>query len=51
LSLPSFVNIIVKMVQRALVFQGSGSLGAYEAGVFKALCEGLIEEDNKIKAK
>ncbi len=31
---PSTVNIIVKMVQRALVFQGGGSLGAYEAGVF-----------------
>src|SRR4051794_20491211 len=35
-SSPSTVNIIVKMVQRALVFQGGGSLGAYEAGVFKA---------------
>ena len=24
---------------RALVFQGGGALGAYEAGVYKALCE------------
>jgi hypothetical protein len=32
---PSIVNIIVKMVQRALVFQGGGALGAYEAGVFE----------------
>jgi NTE family protein len=47
----STVNIIVKMVQRALVFQGGGSLGAYEAGVFKALCEVLVEKDNKIEAK
>ena len=50
-SKPSTVNIIVKMVQRALVFQGGGSLGAYEAGVFKALCEVLVEQDNKIEAK
>jgi hypothetical protein len=32
---PSTVNIIVKMVQRALVFQGGGSLGAYEAEYFQ----------------
>ena len=50
-SLPSTVNIIVKMVQRALIFQGGGALGAYEAGVFKALCEHIIEEDNEIKEK
>jgi predicted acylesterase/phospholipase RssA len=43
--LPSKVDVIVKMVQRALVFQGGGSLGAYEAGVFTALCEHLIEKD------
>jgi NTE family protein len=42
---PSFVNIIVKMVQRALVLQGGGSLGAYELGVYRALCERLIEKD------
>jgi predicted acylesterase/phospholipase RssA len=39
------------MVQRALVFQGGGSLGAYEAGVFKALCDVLVKKDNKIEAK
>jgi len=48
---PSTVNIIIKMVQRALVFQGGGSLGAYEAGVFKALCDVLVAKDNKIKEK
>jgi len=48
---PSTVNIIVKMVQRALVFQGGGSLGAYEAGVYKALYEHLAEKDKKIQAK
>ena len=39
------------MVQRALVFQGGGSLGAYEAGVFKALCENLVEKDKKSKSR
>ena len=34
--------------QRALVFQGGGSLGAYEAGAYKALYELLSERDNKI---
>ena len=31
--------------QRALVFQGGGSLGAYEAGVYKATYELLSERD------
>jgi NTE family protein len=48
---PSTVNIIVKMVQRALVFQGGGSLGAYEAGVFSALCDRLIKEDDKTEGR
>lgn len=42
---PSLVTIVVKMVQRALVLQGGGSLGAYELGVYRALCERLIEKD------
>ncbi len=29
---------------RALIFQGGGALGAYEAGVFKALYDNLIEK-------
>jgi NTE family protein len=33
--------------QRALVFQGGGSLGAYEAGVFKALFERITKLDEK----
>jgi hypothetical protein len=41
------VSVIVKRVQRAIIFQGGVSLGAYEAGVFQALTEKLIEEDNK----
>jgi NTE family protein len=48
---PSTVNIIIKMVQRALVFQGGGSLGAYEAGVFSALCDRLIKEDDKAEGR
>ncbi|TVP40224.1 patatin-like phospholipase family protein [Candidatus Nitrosocosmicus arcticus] len=35
--------------QRALVFQGGGALGAYEAGIYKALYEGLKSEVNEIR--
>jgi NTE family protein len=41
------VNVNVKRVQRAIIFQGGVSLGAYEAGVFKALVEKLGEQDVK----
>lgn len=40
---PSFVTVIVKMIHRALVLQGGGSLRAYEVGIYKALCEQLTE--------
>lgn len=33
--------------ERALVLQGGGSLGAYEAGAYKALNEWLIEKDKR----
>src|SRR5919112_3032967 len=33
--------------QRALVLQGGGTLGAYEAGVLKVLCKKLMERDNE----
>jgi NTE family protein len=46
---PSIVNITVKMVQRALVFQGGGALGAYEAGVFEELCNELIKKDRRLR--
>ncbi len=36
-----------KVAQRALVLQGGGALGAYEAGVIKALAKKLTEEDKK----
>jgi NTE family protein len=39
---------IINDFQRALVFQGGGSLGAYEAGAYKALYELLSERDKKI---
>src|SRR3712207_8841458 len=39
------VNIPAK--ERALVLQGGGSLGAYEAGAYKALYERLSEGDKK----
>jgi len=44
---PSHVTIIIKMVQRALILQGGGSLGSYEVGVFKALCEQLSKRDEE----
>ena len=40
-------NIMVKRVQRAVIFQGGVALGAYEAGVFRALVEKITEEDSK----
>jgi NTE family protein len=38
---------IIPATQRALVLQGGGALGAYEAGVFKALYEKITKEDNE----
>jgi predicted acylesterase/phospholipase RssA len=43
---PSSVTIIVKMVQRALILQGGGALGAYELGANKALSEKLKAKDS-----
>jgi NTE family protein len=37
--------------QRTLVFQGGGSLGAYEAGSYKAIYELLSERDKKMGRK
>jgi NTE family protein len=34
-------------IHRALVFQGGGALGAYEAGMYKALCKKLREDGMK----
>jgi NTE family protein len=34
--------------QRALIFQGGGSLGAYEAGAYKAVYELLSREDKEL---
>ena len=45
----SNLNVIVKRVQRAIIFQGGVALGAYEAGVFQAIVESLIDEDKKKK--
>src|SRR5919112_1422160 len=33
----------IPKIQRALVLQGGGALGAYQAGVFKCLCEKIKE--------
>ena len=37
--------------QRALIFQGGGALGAYEAGIFKALHDDFVKfDDNNNKS-
>jgi len=48
---PYNVNIIVKRVQRVVIFQGGVALGAYEAGVFRAIVERLIKNDEDKKRK
>ena len=40
-------NNVVSKIQRALVLQGGGALGAYEVGVIKGLCKKLQEIDEK----
>jgi predicted acylesterase/phospholipase RssA len=37
--------------QRALVLQGGGALGAYEAGVINVLCKRFTEKNDKEKNK
>jgi len=38
-----------KNTQRAIIFQGGGGLGAYEAGVIKAIYDKLSSENDKNK--
>jgi hypothetical protein len=45
------VNVIVNPVFRAMIFQGGVALGAYEAGVFRALVEKLIKEDKNKRSR
>ena len=40
----SNISTINKNKQRALIFQGGGALGAYEAGIFKALHDDFFEK-------
>jgi hypothetical protein len=42
--LPYIASVIVKRVQRAIIFQGGAALGAYEAGVFRAIVEKLVKK-------
>lgn len=44
-------KVIIKRVQRAMIFQGGASLGAYEAGVFQALVNKLTHEENAKKGE
>jgi NTE family protein len=45
------VDIIVKRVHRAIIFQGGAALGAYEAGVYKAIVEKLVKNDEDRERK
>jgi NTE family protein len=42
---------LIPKSQRALVFQGGGSLGAYEAGVYQALYEKITKIDKENETK
>ena len=48
---PYTVNVIVKRVQRAIIFQGGVALGAYEAGAYHAIVEKLIKNDEDRRRK
>jgi predicted acylesterase/phospholipase RssA len=48
---PYNVDVIVKRVQKAIIFQGGVALGAYEAGVFQAIVEKLLKNDEDKKRK
>ncbi|HEU5120675.1 MAG TPA: patatin-like phospholipase family protein [Candidatus Nitrosocosmicus sp.] len=40
-------NAYKNQIQRALILQGGGALGAYEAGIYEALYEQLIDQSLK----
>ena len=41
------MTISISSEQRALVFQGGGALGAYEAGFYETIYEKFIQGQNK----
>jgi NTE family protein len=45
------VDVIVKRIQRVMIFQGGVALGAYEAGVYRAIVDKLIKEDEDRRIK
>ena len=42
---PHNVDVVVKRVHRAIIFQGGVALGAYEAGAYRAIVEKIIKND------
>src|ERR1700739_526993 len=46
---PYTADVIVKLVQRAIIFQGGAALGAYEAGTYRAIVERLVKENRDRK--
>jgi len=48
---PYNVDVIVKRVHRAIIFQGGAALGAYEAGVYEAIVKKLIKNDEDRERK
>ncbi|MGA8082470.1 MAG: patatin-like phospholipase family protein, partial [Candidatus Nitrosopolaris sp.] len=49
--MPYTADVIVKRVQRAMIFQGGAALGAYEAGTYEAIVEKLVKENEGRKLK
>jgi len=45
---PYDVNVVVKRVHRAIIFQGGVALGAYEAGAYRAIVEKIIKNDKEV---
>jgi NTE family protein len=44
---PYEVKVVVKIVQRAIIFQGGVALGAYEAGVLQSLVDKLDKQEGE----
>src|SRR5215467_6460357 len=44
---PYDVNVVVKRVHRAIIFQGGVALGAYEAGAYQAIVQKLVKIEEK----
>lgn len=46
---PAYEEVVVKIVQKVLVLQGGGALGAYELGVVKNLVQNMINTKKNVQ--